>query len=300
MVYPYSQPPHVILSRTRKLVRQLTPVVVEAGLHVKRDDLFSIQVSVPIRGGKLRQCLLMLEDMAVSRLVSAASIHSPQPAIVSYVARHLGVPCTILVGGKQDTVSLTLAYSFGADIVRCPSGRHTVLFAKARELCRAGDFIVPFGMRPETPYRLFYETCGAQVRNVPAHIRTIVIASGSGATATAVAYGLWKERRAHQRITMINLGPDRRNHVLQTLRVLEPACAKWAERESVLDALPLSQHHQFRYESPVQFQLGKIVLNPLYEAKAFSWFTDCVAFDNSNTLFWVTGPPLDLANPQKI
>jgi 1-aminocyclopropane-1-carboxylate deaminase/D-cysteine desulfhydrase-like pyridoxal-dependent ACC family enzyme len=284
------------ISTTPQLIRQFTPVVVEAGLYVKRDDLFSIESSAPIRGGKLRQCLLMLEDMVVARLISAASIHSPQPAIVAYVARYLGVPSTIFVGGKQETVSLTLARSFGADIVRCPSGRHTVLFAKARELGRAGDFIVPFGMRPETPDRLFYEVCGAQVSNVPSHIQRIVIASGSGVTATAVAYGLSRERRIRPRITMINLGPDRRRQLLQTLQTLDPASAKWVKREIVLEALTPSQHHQFRYESPVQFQFGNIALHPLYEAKAFSWFTNHVDFDSSNTLFWVTGPPLDLTS----
>jgi 1-aminocyclopropane-1-carboxylate deaminase/D-cysteine desulfhydrase-like pyridoxal-dependent ACC family enzyme len=276
----------------RDLIRQLTPVVLETGLYVKRDDLFSIQVAAPLSGGKLRQCLLMLEGLTVSRLMSAASIHSPQSAIVAYVARHLGLPCRIFVGGKQETASLTLARSFGADIVRCPTGRHTVLFAKARGLRRDGDFIVPFGMRPERPSRSFYEVCGAQIRNIPSHIHTIVIASGSGVTATAVAYGLWNERRTHQRIAMINLGPDRRYQVLRTLREINQASARWAESENVIHAFQLSQRNRFRYESQVQFQLGEITLHPLYEAKAFSWFTDNVTFDPSNTLFWVTGPPL--------
>ena len=285
-------PKLITVSEEATLLHNLTPVILEAGLHVKRDDLFALEAKAPIRGGKLRQCIAMLDGATISRLISAGSIHSPQPAIVAYVARHLGLPCTILVGGKHETPSLIMARDFGAEILRCRSGRHTVLFDAARRVAGHGDFIVPFGMRPERPYRAFYETCAAQVSNIPPDVETTVIASGSGVTATIIAFGMWMERRADQRIALINVGPDRHRQILETLWALSPSSAKWAEREIAFQIYPLGQQPGFRYEAPTSFSLGKIVLNPLYEAKAFAWFTRQVSFDACRTLFWVTGPPL--------
>jgi hypothetical protein len=43
-----------------KLLHKSTPVVFEAGLYVKRDDLFELEPLASIRGGKLRQCVAML------------------------------------------------------------------------------------------------------------------------------------------------------------------------------------------------------------------------------------------------
>src|SRR5215472_4696550 len=108
------------------LFRTLTPVVVEEGLHVKRDDLFALEPSAVIRGGKLRQCIVILEGAEPTRLITASSIHSPQIPIVAYLANHTKIPCTVLVGGKRDTQSLILARRFGAEILRCRTGRHTV------------------------------------------------------------------------------------------------------------------------------------------------------------------------------
>ena len=278
-----------------KLLHNSTPVVFEAGLYVKRDDLFALEPLASIRGGKLRQCVAMLAGTAPSKLISAGSVHSPQPVIVAYAAQHLGLPCTILVGGKRETPSLILARGFGAEIIRCRSGRHTVLFACARKIAAPGHFIMPFGMRPEKPCRRFYETCAVQVRNIPADIRTIVIASGSGVTATIVAYGVWQDRRVHQQIALLNVGPNRHRQILETLHALDPESAQWAARENVFQVFPLSQKRGFRYESPISFNIGRIVLNPLYEGKAFEWFTSNVNFDANRTLFWVTGPPIELS-----
>jgi 1-aminocyclopropane-1-carboxylate deaminase/D-cysteine desulfhydrase-like pyridoxal-dependent ACC family enzyme len=262
---------------------------------VKRDDLFALDPLAPIRGGKLRQCLTMLAGTSALRLISAGSIHSPQPAIVSYVAQYLGLPCIVLVGGKQETTSLALARRFGAEIVRCRSGRHSVLFATARKIAMTGDFIVPFGMRPPEPWRHFYQTCAVQAYNVPEHIRTIVIASGSGVTATIVAYGIWQQRCFGRRIALINVGPNRRGQILDTLQSISPECANWAIREDVFEVFPLNQHPGFRYELPVCFHIGRILLNPLYEGKAFDWFTRTIGFDANDTLFWITGPPIELS-----
>jgi 1-aminocyclopropane-1-carboxylate deaminase/D-cysteine desulfhydrase-like pyridoxal-dependent ACC family enzyme len=271
----------------------LTPVALESSIYVKREDLFTIREADSIGGSKLRQCLLILDGLPVRRIISAGSIHSPQPSIVAYVAKFLGLPCIILVGGKRETVSLALARRFGADVIRCKSGRHTVLFAKAKGLAEENDFIVPFGMRPTKLSREFYEICASQVSNIPSTIETIVIASGSGVTATAVAYGMWKERRKGQ-IAMITVGPDRRQQILETLCTLNRASAGWVEEQDIIRVFPLGQDPRFRYETPVQFKLGRIPLHPMYEGKAFSWFFKNVKFSATRTLFWITGPALNL------
>jgi 1-aminocyclopropane-1-carboxylate deaminase/D-cysteine desulfhydrase-like pyridoxal-dependent ACC family enzyme len=280
-----------IAANIRRQLTKLTPIESESGLLVKRDDLFSIEKGSAIRGGKLRQCLLMLDGLSADRIISAGSIHSPQLAIVAYAANLVGVPCTILAGGKQETTSLSLARRFRADIIRCKTGRHTVLFAKAEELARSGGFTIPFGMRPRSPVSGFYETCGSQVLNIPSTVDEIVVASGSGVTVTAIAYALWKARRKII-LNVINVGPDRRRQILQTLFALNPACSAWADESSILRIFPLGQGSTFRYEVPVPFKLGRIPVHPLYEGKAFSWFFQNVSFTRNRTLFWLTGPLL--------
>jgi L-cysteate sulfo-lyase len=274
------------------LLRKLTPVVIEDGLRLKRDDLFFLEEGSNIRGGKLRQCLSLVTTVAARRLITIGSIHSPQPAIVAYVAHKLGLGCTVLVAGKQDTLPLVLARSLGAEIKRCSSGRHSVLSSRARQLASPDDFVVPFGMRPQTPDVLFYDTSAAQIQNVPNEIDTIVITTGSGTTATILAYGLWLEQCARPRLVLVNVGPDRRQQILDILSKLDPECGRFAARVGFMATFPLGGTPGFRYEVRSEFNVGKIQLNPLYEGKAFRWYINNIDFDRERTLFWIVGPPI--------
>ncbi|WCM26336.1 hypothetical protein NDN01_20365 [Sphingomonas sp. QA11] len=260
---------------------------------MKRDDLFSLEPSGRTRGGKLRQCAALVIGSGAARVITAASIHSPQSAIVADVARYLGIPSVVFCGGQMMTRPISIAQELGAEVKRCASGRHTVLFAEARRLCRSDDLIVPFGMRPAAPDPLFYSLCSAQVRNLPNHLNTIVLACGSGATALSVLLGLSRERRVC-RLLLVNVGPDRRNWILSMLEILDPEAAAWAIRNVTIEAAPLAQHPEFRYEARVDYELGGVPLHPLYEGKAFRWLLESQGdrIDAARTLFWLVGPPL--------
>ena len=162
----------------------------------------------------------------------------------------------------------------------------------ASEIATADDLIIPFGMQPRTPYEQFYETCGAQVENVPSGVRMIVLATGSGVTATSLAYGLWRRRRVGVKLALIGVGPERSARILSTLNLLDAAAHRWSVDEELFLSFPLGQDPKFKYEAGVNFQVGTIPLHPLYEAKAFSWFTNHVRFDPESTLFWLVGPKL--------
>lgn len=250
-----------------------------------------------IRGGKLRQCIAMIEGQRVSRLLSACSIHSPQSAIVAYAAQRLGISCTIFVGGKSDTLPLRIATDFGANIVRCSSGRHTVLFSALRRQLIQGDLAVPFGMRPNWPCPSFYRTCALQVQNLPSQIDTIVVVAGSGVTGTIITYGLWLHRPTISKIVLLGVGPDRQREILKVLQVLDKHCVDWLVSKNIFQHCSLSKEPRFRYESPVPFRIGQVILHPLYEGKAFEWFMRNVSFARAHTLFWVTGPPLERSSP---
>jgi 1-aminocyclopropane-1-carboxylate deaminase/D-cysteine desulfhydrase-like pyridoxal-dependent ACC family enzyme len=293
MAFPCSYNLLSLSSELRDKLGLLTPVAIESGVYIKRDDLFSLDNYGVIRGAKLRQCLLMLDGLTVREIITAGSIHSPQLAIVAYVARLLRRNCTIIIGGQQETVSMILARTFGAKFITCSSGRHTVLFAKAKNVAKEGSFIIPFGMRPQRLCDEFYEVCGSQVRNIPHAIETIVVAAGSGVTATSIGYGLWKERRK-TKIATINVGPDRRAQILRDLHQLNPASAAWVDENDIIRIFPLAQNPKFRYESAINFALGGIPLHPIYEGKAFSWYFKNIKFPEAKTLFWLTGPPLTL------
>lgn len=271
-----------------QVLRALTPIQQTDRWILKRDDLFSVAPGSTVGGGKLRQCLALTSGHPCERLISAASIHSPQSAIVSFTARYLGLRCLILVGGTRETPSLRLARIDGAEIRRCSSGRHSVLFSKALEVARPNDFIVPFGMRPHFPDAAFFDLCSAQVENVPRDIRSIVLACGSGVTATAVALGLWRTKQA-KRLVLVNVGPDRRDNIFTTLEAIEPRAVGWLRSHSLLVVEPLAQLPGFRYEKPTHFEMGGVSLHPLYEAKAFKWYTETRNPDRRRTLFWVVG-----------
>ena len=79
----------------------LTPVQEVDGLHIKRDDLYAPFGPGEVNGGKLRQCVMLVNSVKkdYKSLLTYCSIHSPQAPITAAVARANGMPCRIVYGG---------------------------------------------------------------------------------------------------------------------------------------------------------------------------------------------------------
>lgn len=133
----------------------LTPVQEVDGLHIKRDDLYAPFGPGEVNGGKLRQCVMLVNSVKkdYKSLLTYCSIHSPQAPITAAVARANGMPCRIVYGGttRESVAALPmprLAMKYGASIVLAArSGRHSILHARAKELAaQENSFIVQYGI----------------------------------------------------------------------------------------------------------------------------------------------------------
>lgn len=65
----------------------LTPVQEVDGLHIKRDDLYAPFGPGEVNGGKLRQCVMLVNSVKkdYKSLLTYCSIHSPQAPITAAV-----------------------------------------------------------------------------------------------------------------------------------------------------------------------------------------------------------------------
>ena len=133
----------------------LTPVQEVDGLRIKRDDLYAPFGPGEVNGGKLRQCVMLVNSVKkdYKSLLTYCSIHSPQAPITAAVARANGMPCRIVYGGttRESVAALPmprLAMKYGASIVLAArSGRHSILHARAKELAaQENSFIVQYGI----------------------------------------------------------------------------------------------------------------------------------------------------------
>lgn len=66
-------------------MNKLTPVQSVGGLLFKRDDLYEPFGPGEVNGGKMRQCMMLLDSVKdeISGVISCCSIHSPQAPITA-------------------------------------------------------------------------------------------------------------------------------------------------------------------------------------------------------------------------
>lgn len=245
---------------------ELTPVQTVGPYRVKRDDYFGVSDS---RGGKVRTCLHIarqaLQDGATT-LVTAGSRQSPQVNIVAEVAAHLGLSAQCHVPQGENTPELTSALASGAELVRHQAGYNTVIVARAREAAKQdGHVEVPFGM--EDPLAVTYTA--AQVENIPVDTPRIVMPVGSGMSLAGVLHGL-QERGLHIPVLGVCVGAD------PLERLSEYAPDGWEDMVTLV-------HSEQDYHDPApETVLGKIQLDPIYEAK-------CLPYLEDGDLLWIVG-----------
>lgn len=84
-------------------MNKLTPVQSVGGLLFKRDDLYEPFGPGEVNGGKMRQCMMLLDSVKdeITGVISCCSIHSPQAPITAAAALAFGKRCKILYGGTS-------------------------------------------------------------------------------------------------------------------------------------------------------------------------------------------------------
>jgi 1-aminocyclopropane-1-carboxylate deaminase/D-cysteine desulfhydrase-like pyridoxal-dependent ACC family enzyme len=269
----------------------------------KREDLCSLPQGV--NGSKLRACDHLVRQGAAAgatRVISAASVLSPQNAMAAVLARRYGLGCLIVLGGTHPSTAFkhrspAIAREHGADFDFVGVGYNPVLQRRARELTLAdpGAYWLQYGITtPSTAtaaeLRAFHQISADQVVNLPDTVRTLVIPFGSGNTAAGVLMGLGQHRpRDLERVVLVGIGPDRRT---------------WLRERFVRMGLSLPgyQHRDLHgsgyatYSDRMPGHADGITLHPTYEGKVVRYLNekapDWWVRRDSTTCLWIVGGPL--------
>jgi 1-aminocyclopropane-1-carboxylate deaminase/D-cysteine desulfhydrase-like pyridoxal-dependent ACC family enzyme len=282
----------------------LTPVEERNGRWYKREDHYALPSGV--NGAKLRACQFLIGQGAAAgktKVISAASILSPQSAMAAAVARQYGMTPWIILGAtKAETAirqgSVQIAASMDADFEIVPVGFNPYLQRAAlkRLQKRPDAYWLRYGITTPADasteeLRAFVNVGAPQTRNLPDAVRTLVVPFGSANTATGVMAGLAQARPKNlERVVLVGIGPDRRQWMQDRL-----------DRLGVTVPVPV-EHHDLhgtgfaRYGDKMPGQADGIELHPTYEGKVVryldreqpAWWT---ARDGS-TCLWIVGGPL--------
>lgn len=248
----------------------LTPVEVHGGHLVKRDDTFSAFGAL---GGKARTCLYLCETAlksGLAGLVTAGSKKSPQIQIVSFIAKHYGVPfhahCPEGALGEE----LEVAKSNGAEIIQHRAGYNNVIIKRALDDAEAMGYAnIPFGMEC---WEAVYQTA-LQVKSLvqpykEGKLKRIIMPVGSGMSFSGVLWGL-KYFDIDVPVLGVIVGADPSKRL-----------KKYAPEHGVSYELVKSTYNYHAYYP--NNSIGDLKLDPIYEAK-------CLDFIEEGDLLWVVG-----------
>lgn len=280
----------------------LDPVELHNGIWFKRCDLYRNPV-YGVNGAKYRACQHLVRqarERGATRVVSAASVHSPQSAMAAVVAEENGMSCRVIVGGTTPEKaarhkSIALAEEAGAEVSSIPVGYNTALQSAARKLGEMpGNWTLPYGITTppdasEQDIEDFLRVGSPQTANLPEGIETLVVPFGSGNTGAGVLYGLRDSRPSSlRRVVLMEIGPDRREWLKD--RLGEPLVPG-------LDVSFTTLHGVWAtYGDKMPETFEGIVFHPTYEGKIIrflntarpEWWTR----RDGTTCFWIVGGPI--------
>lgn len=276
---------------------ELTPVQALAGTLFKRDDLYRPYADIPLSGGKVRQCEMLLQSRLTEiqekhhgTIATCTSVDSPQGIIVASVAHKLGLQSILGVGGRVDfSKHPMLQYceqEYGTELkILSGIAYNSTLTAKMEEYRKTRPhYLVKFGINLESDAEAILGSIATQVQNLPADLENLVIPCGSAITMAGILIGLHRYKIKPKRIVGIQIaGIDRRKDIdkilMQHLNFIEMQRLKY---EFILDK-------QYPYSRKVKAEVSlDFILDPIYEAKAYERAVKENLL-NSNSLFWVVG-----------
>ncbi len=271
----------------RLTARDLTPCQNVNGLWIKRDDLYAPFGDGNVNGGKLRQCMMLVDSVkgSTNGIISCCSIHSPQAPITAATAEYYGLRSVIFYGGTseerlQELEMPRLTMQHGADVkIAARTGRHNVLYAKAREHAKKeGLFVVEYGFNITEQPEIMFGAVSAQVQNIPDELENLIVTCGSGITTIGIIKGIEAYGKHVKNVHVVSTAPDRSAMIY-----------KHTGREVIVHDLFHSRG--FAYEKGVELTYEGINLHPNYEAKAFEWLQNesGINLHDSKSLFWIVG-----------
>lgn len=249
---------------------ELTPVELHGGYLVKREDAWSLRTEAGLAtGAKARTIARLLAAGDYPGVITAGASISPQIERAALVAHALGRGCRIHTAALlAPSPEISTAQGAGAEILGHSPGRLSVIRARfAADVELHPEWLaLPYGMR----LREYVEDVAAQVVNIPAEARRIVVPVGSGMTAAGILAGLRDAGRALP-VLGVRVGGD----ASSALDEFAPGWRESGEIELVASPQPYA-------ELARSIRLGELRLDPIYEAK-------CLPFLAEGDLLWAVG-----------
>lgn len=291
------------MDMTVRIGTELSPVQERNGLLYKREDLF--RLSCGVNGAKLRACRYLISGAAARglvRVVSAASVLSPQNAMAAVLAAEQGMSCTVILGGTRPETAVRhaavrMAVDAGADFRYVRVGYNPALQRAARdEHARdVGSYWLRYGITtsPDADREellAFHGVNAEQAANLPDSVRTLVIPFGSGNTAVGVLLGLARQRpRDLEKIVLVGIGPDRRDWLADRFLAMGVPLPAY-------EHLDLHGTGYASYGDRMPETLDGIVMHATYEGKVVRYLNrmqpDWWAHRDGTTCLWIVGGPL--------
>lgn len=288
---------------TLDLRHWVSPVQERDGMIYKREDLCALPSGV--NGSKLRACDHLIRQGAAAgarRVISAASVLSPQSAMAAVVAQRYGLACTVVLGGTRAATALkhrspALAREHGASFEFVGVGYNPVLQAHAEKLAQADpqSYWLQYGITPAPgasarELRRFHQITADQCVNLPEGVKTLIVPFGSGNTGAGVLMGLNQHRpRSLERVVLIAIGPDRRAWLRDRFETMGVSLPRYR-------LIDLHGTGYATYSDRMPGTADGITLHPTYEGKVVRYLNekapDWWVRRDGTTCLWIVGGPL--------
>lgn len=280
----------------------LTPVELRNGLWYKREDLYR-NPAYGVNGAKYRACQHLVSrarSRGATRVISAASVHSPQSSMAAVVAEEMGMECTVIVGGTTPEMgmrhkAIALAVAAGAEVTSITVGYNPALQSAARAAAETpGNWALPYGITTpadasEQDVQDFLQVGAPQTANLPEGVETLVVPFGSGNTGAGVLMGLREARPdSLKNVILMGIGPDRRTWLRD--RIGEPFVPGLEVSHTTLHEVWAS------YGDKMPETQDGIKFHPTYEGKIIRYLNmvhpDWWTRRDGTTAFWIVGGPI--------
>lgn len=278
-------------------ITEITPIEKIGDMYFKRDDLF-LPFNNNINGGKLRQCLILLnknKDKIQNGIITCTSVLSPQGAIIAACAKYYNIKCIVCYGGTTYEKLFKHTYpkiasDLGAEVrIVAKTGRQSVLQKYVNDYKKENNlFAIEYGMDLKNNIDCFFDSTALQCQNISENITDIWISCGSAITICGVLYGLSIYPNNIQKIHAVGIAPNREEKIKEYCYLINEKYNTNIDLNKLdyIDAYNL--YSGYKYENIKKIQYHNLKFHPRYEAKAFNYMIENNKI-NENSLFWIIG-----------
>lgn len=271
-------------------IGKLTPVENHDGMYFKRDDLFKPFQDIPLSGGKVRQCLSLLalkydyiKENCNNSVVTGTGMTSPQGIIVTKCANYFEMKSCIFIGNtkpesiRKNTLMMNVLYQGGRLNYDSKQGFEVALNATIKRT-QPEAYHIKFGINAQEAPEAIIGSTSNQVQNIPDELDYIIVPCGSCIMLSGILLGIKKYGKRVKNIVGIQIAGYDRTGTIQNLI-----------KEDLPYNLLLSK--DYPYSRKVKRVVDGILLDPLYEAKAYDYMMKYMLNDinKKKVLFWIVG-----------